>query len=134
MSDTDHPVEGLATPDPEFGPDDVIALQLDALSTNDDPFDDAGVLTAYNFASPANRRHTGPRDRFVAMVTSPQYAPLVDHVEAVSGPVDRAANYAEQRVTVTGPAGRTRTYTFGVSVQATGPFRGCWLTDRVVVS
>ena len=62
---------------------------------------------------------------------SPQYRPLIDFEEAVRGPVERDENYAEQRVTVTGPDGRTATYEFGLSVQSVGEFRGCWQTDRV---
>lgn len=129
----DHPVEGVTTPDPADGPAEAVACQLDALATNDEPFADAGILTAYNFASPANRRATGPRDRFVRMVHGPRYAPMIDHVEAVRGPVEETPSGVEQRVTVTGPNGRTVTYGFGLSEATTGPFAGCWLTDRVLV-
>jgi hypothetical protein len=129
----DHPVEGLPTPRPDADPGEVAATQLDALAVNDDPFEDAGVLTAYNFASPANRRVTGPRDRFVRMVHGPRYAPMVDHEEAVAGPVERDGDRALQRVTVTGTDGRTVTYAFGLSPATAGPFAGCWLTDSVVV-
>jgi hypothetical protein len=129
----DHPVEGLPTPTPDEGPGEVVERQLDALATNDEPFADAGVLTAYNFASPANRASTGPSERFVRMVRGPTYAPMIDHVEAVTGPVERDGTRAEQRVTLTGPEGRTVTYVFGLSRQARGPFEGCWMTDRVLV-
>jgi hypothetical protein len=129
----DHPVEGLPTPDPGDGPGETVERQLDALATNDEPFEDAGVLTAYNFASPANRASTGPRERFVRMVHGPAYAPMIDHVEAVAGPVERDGTSAERRVTVTGPDGRTVTYAFGLSRQGRGPFDGCWMTDRVLV-
>ena len=133
MPDSDHPVEDLPLPSEDEGPGQVVARQVAALADNDDPYPDAGILTAYNFASPANRRQTGPRDRFVRMVESPPYDTLVDHAEAVSGPVEREENYAEQRLTVTGADGRTRTYEFGLSLQSKGRFRGCWLTDRVLV-
>lgn len=133
MADTDHPVDDRPTPDPWYDPGDVVSLQLAALRTNDDPEQNAGIETCYNFASPANRRRTGPLSRFVRMVHSHQYRPLLDHSEAVSGPVERAANTATQKVTVTGDGGRTLTYEFGVSLQSTGSFRNCWLTDRVVV-
>ncbi len=132
--DDDHPVEGLATPDPEDGPGRAVERQLEALADNDEPFEDAGVLTAYNFASPANRRATGPRERFVMMVHGHRYAPMIDHVEAVRGPVERTDDGgAVQRVTLTGPDGRTVTYEFGLSKAASGPFAGCWVTDRVLV-
>jgi hypothetical protein len=129
----DHPIEGLPTPDPAEGPGEAVDKQLDALATNDEPFEDAGVLTAYNFASPGNRASTGPSERFVRMVHGPTYAPMIDHVEAVPGPVERAGEDAERRVTITGPEGRTVTYTFGLSLQSRGRFEGCWMTDRVLV-
>ncbi|MFB6297423.1 MAG: DUF4864 domain-containing protein [Salinirussus sp.] len=129
----DYPVEGLPTPDPSYGPGRVVEIQLEALRANDDPVENAGIRTAYNFASPGNRANTGPLERFVRMVTGPTYAPMIDHEEAVSGPVERSGDSATRRVTLTGPGGRTVTYEFGVSQWTEGPFPGCWLTDRVVV-
>ncbi len=133
MDDSSYPVEGLPTPDPSRGPGAVVETQLTALADNDAPVENAGIKTAYNFASPANRRATGPLDRFIEMVEGPQYAPMIDHVSAVTGPVERDGSRATQRVTLTGPRGRTVTYRFGVSKGADGPFDGCWLTDRVVL-
>jgi hypothetical protein len=129
----DYPVEGVPTPEPSYSPTRVVSIQLDGLATNDDPFENAGIATAYNFASPGNRRATGPFDRFVRMVTGPQYAPMVDHVEATTGPMEQTNTRAEQRVTLTGPGGRTATYVFGLSEQSAGAFDGCWLTDRVML-
>jgi hypothetical protein len=133
MEDTTYPVEGVPTPDPSHGPERVVDIQLAALATNDEPITNAGIKTAYNFASPANRRQTGPFDRFVRMVEGPRYAPMIDHTEAVRGPLERAGSSADQQVTLTGPDGRTVTYRFGVSKQTDGPLDGCWLTDRVLV-
>ncbi|MEZ3144327.1 DUF4864 domain-containing protein [Halobaculum sp. MBLA0143] len=133
MSDGDYPVEGLPTPAASMEPATVVDTQLSALSTNDEPFEDAGVLTAYNFASPSNRRATGPRDRFVRMVHGPQYSPMIDHEEAVTGPVEREEGVARQRVTLTGPTGRTVTYRFRLVRQSTGQFRNCWTTAGVLV-
>lgn len=133
MLESDHPIEDCPTPDPEYGADDAVSAQLDALQRNDDPHENAGIQTAYNFASPANRRSTGPLDRFVRMVQSERYSVMIDFEEAVSGPVERSGNHAEQRVTITGDNGRTVTYEFGLSVQSTGPFRGCWMTDSVQI-
>lgn len=135
MADESYPVDGLPQPDPEYGPEAVIDIQLSALATNDDPFVDAGIKTAYSFASPANRRATGPLDQFVEMVNGPQYAPMIDHEEAVTGPLQREGDRAQQRVTLTGPDGRTVTYQFGLS-RYDGPdamLADCWLTDRVLL-
>jgi len=130
---SDYPRPDLPTPDPSYGPAAVVGLQLDGLATNDHPFENAGIGVAYNFASPANRRTTGPFDRFVRMVTGPQYGPMVDHVEATTGPMEQDGTTAEQRVTLTGPDGRTATYVFGLSKERTGELDGCWLTDRVLL-
>ena len=132
-SDTGYSVPGVPMPDPDDGPEAALHRQLTALADNDDPIADAGVKTAYNYASPANRRRTGPYDRFARMVHSDRYAPLVDHVEAVPGPLEKDWNVGTRRVTVTGPEGRTRTYQFRLSPASTGPFRNCWQTDAVVV-
>jgi hypothetical protein len=132
MSD-DYPVDGVPTPDPSLGPERAVEIQRSALASNDEPFENAGIATAYNFASPANRRVTGPFDAFVAMVRGPQYAPMVDHVEATTGPIERDGTTAEQRVTLTGPDDRTVTYVFGLSADRSGPLDGHWLTDRVLV-
>lgn len=133
MNSSTYPVDGLPTPDPTDDPEAVVDVQVSALAENDTPVENAGIKTAYNFASPANRRMTGPLDRFVEMVNGPQYAPMIDHEEAVTGPVERTGSRAQQRVTLTGSAGRTVTYQFGVSKRSSGEFAGCWLTDRVLV-
>jgi hypothetical protein len=131
MSD-DYPIAELPTPAQTYSPTEVINIQLEGLAANDDPFENAGIGVAYNFASPANRRSTGPFDRFVQMVTGPEYAPMVDHVEATPGPMEQDGTTAEQRVTLTGPDGRTETYVFGLSTEHSGQLDGCWLTDRVL--
>ena len=128
-----YPIADLPTPEQSLAPERVVAVQLDGLATNDEPFENAGIGVAYNFASPANRRATGPFDRFVRMVTGPRYAPMVDHVEATTGPMERDGTRAEQRVTLTGPDGRTETYRFGLSNDRTGELDGCWLTDSVML-
>lgn len=126
-----YPIEGVPSPDISDGPERVVAIQLEGLAENDNPFKNAGIGVAYNFASPANRQATGPFDRFVRMVKGPRYAPMIDHVEATTGPMERSGDTAEQRVTLTGPDGRTMTYTFGLSNSRQGDLDGYWLTDRV---
>lgn len=128
-----YPIDDAPTPDPGYDPSTVVEIQLEGLANNDEPVDNAGVATAYNFASPANRRSTGPFDRFVRMVTGPQYAPMVDHVEATTGPLEQDGHTAEQRVTLTGADGRVATYRFGLSDDRSGSLDGYWLTDRVLV-
>lgn len=131
---TSYPIADLPTPAPDYDPARVIEIQVSAFADNDDPVKNAGIKTAYNFASPANRRATGPLDRFIRMVEGPQYAPMIDHTEAVTGPIEREDGQASQQITLTGPNGQTATYEFGLSVHdGTGDIpAGCWLTDRVL--
>jgi len=58
---------------------------------------------------------------------------MIDHTTAVTGPVERDGSQATQRVTLTGPQGRSVTYRFGVSKGSSDPVADCWLTDRVVL-
>ncbi len=132
MSHKEYPVAGVPTPDPAYTPEQAVDIQLEALADNDNPVKDAGIKTAYNFASPANRQATGPLPRFVRMVKGDRYAPMIDHVEAQVDPIERRGDRAEQQVRLTGPSGRTVTYRFGLSVCEEEPLAGCWLTDRVL--
>jgi hypothetical protein len=132
MSSSEYPVTGLPAPDPSYGPEQVVELQLEALADNDNPVKNAGVKTAFNFASPANRRATGPLARFIKMVEGPRYAPMIDHIEATTDALDRTGDRAEQRVTLTGLDGRTATYRFGLSMCEESPVKQCWLTDNVL--
>ena len=132
MTHPDYPLSNLPTPDPEYGPGQVVAIQLEALADNDEPVENAGIKTAYNFASPANRRATGPLDRFITMVERRRYASMINHVDAQTEPLERTDGQAQQQVTLTGPDGRTVTYRFGLSICHEEPLEGCWLTDSVL--
>lgn len=134
-SDTsvEYPIESLPTPAPHQDPEAVVAIQLEALRDNDTPVEDAGLKTTYNFASLESRRRIGAYDRFAQRLRHERYDPLIDHVEAVRGPVERSGTLATQRATITGARGRTVTYRFRLSRAATGPFRTCWLTDDILI-
>jgi hypothetical protein len=132
MPEKEHPIKDLPTPDPTENPEEVVSVQLEALRNNNDPYADAGIMTAYNYASPANRRSTGPLDSFIQMVKSPRYSVMIDFEEATRGPIEVSEKKADQKVTITGDSGRTVTYEFGLSVQSEGMFEGCWMTDRVL--
>jgi hypothetical protein len=58
-------------PDPALDPADAVRVQVQALAENG--ADDAGIALTFRFASPDNRRQTGPLGRFVAMVKGPVY-------------------------------------------------------------
>lgn len=126
MADNDR-----SEPDPSFGPKEVVELQVDALATNDDPYEDAGIETAFAFASPANKANTGPLNTFKQMVRNDRYKPMIDHSHAEYGLFERDGDVASQIVTLQTREGNRVAYEFRVSLQSGNEYEGCWMTDSV---
>lgn len=123
--------EALSTPSPEFSPDQVVRLQLEALQHNDRT--NKGIEAAFNFASPDNKKITGPLTRFIKMVRSQPYSSMLNHRSVEYEPVEITGNTATQRVRLTGSDGQTVVYIFRLSKQNQGPYENCWMTDAVGV-
>lgn len=119
-------------PDPQYGPFEVIEMQLAALANNDYPYDDNGISIAYRFASPANKRMTGTLDEFTSMVHNPVYAPMLNHIHAEFGVM--RVNHTEivQPIIITTGGGEKVGYVFSLSRQDRGEFERCWMTDGVL--
>lgn len=116
-------------PDPGLTPGQVVEIQLEALQKNDVPAPDAGIATTFRFASPGNRKVTGPLERFATIVRSPGYKPMIGHRIAGYGPTKVAGDLAARRVTVVAADGQAYEYEFRLSKD---PESGCWFTDGVV--
>ncbi|MEM9300627.1 MAG: DUF4864 domain-containing protein [Pseudomonadota bacterium] len=125
---------GGQEPFPAAGLDplEVVRIQLEALQHNDEPGPDAGIRTAFRFASPGNRATTGPIDRFIQMVRSEGYEPLVDHVEAIYGEAQATEDSAMVPVVIVTREGARYAYLWVLSRQSDGEFAGCWMTDSVL--
>ncbi len=120
-----------SAPDPSLSPERVVAIQLEALQTNDEPEPDAGIERAWAFAHPQNKRQTGPLERFTAMLKSPAYAPLIDHRRHRIGTVERSDQRAVLEVTVTSRQGRVLNYVWVVAPIESGEQAGAWMTIQV---
>lgn len=118
-------------PSPSLSPGEVVRIQLEALQRNDED-DDGGIATVFQFASPANRSMTGPFDRFVQLVKTPEYRPMLNHRRAEPGPLITSGDLAEQRVTITTAAGDRVAYVFVLARQREGVYAGCWMTEGVL--
>jgi hypothetical protein len=94
-----------------------------ALQRNDEQAPDSGIATAFRFASPGNRAATGPLERFIQLVKSPAYKPLLNHKTAARGAVRIADDIARQRVTLTAANGERIVYLFTVSKQTEDPYK-----------
>ena len=71
----------LAVPSTDLTPIEVVRIQIAALQRNDDPYIDAGISLAFSFASPSNRRNTGPVNRFAHMIKE-SYGVMLYHAQA----------------------------------------------------
>jgi hypothetical protein len=122
----------LPEPSPDLSPLEVVRLQVEALGANDDPYDGAGIEAAFAFASPANKRATGPLERFKTLFETPAYGPMIDHRKAEYGPPNVDGDRAQVAVRLTTDDGEERGYLFRLSRQTGEPHAGCWMTDGVV--
>lgn len=119
-------------PNPARGPAEVIRLVAGALQNNDSPAPNAGVFTAYQFASPGNRAVTGPYGRFLRIVKSQESRPLFGRHAEEFGELAIHGDEAEQDVRVYPDNGPAVTYRFLLSRQTTSDCAGCWLINGVV--
>lgn len=119
-------------PSPEWTPAEVIRIQVEALQHNDQPTMDAGIATAFRFASPDNQAATGPLPRFTEMVHGPGYRDMLSFERAEYGIIQVEDGLAVQEVTLVQSGGRRATFLFGLSRQSGGDCDGCWMTDAVV--
>lgn len=124
--------DALPEPSPEFSPEEVVRIQLEALANNDVPYDDAGIEITYRFASPGNRQVTGPLERFVAMVKGPAYGDMLNHISAQIGQPEVTGNRAQLAVILVTADARRVGYLFVVGRQQGGDCPGCWMTESVV--
>ncbi len=125
-----NPLSEDLAPDPAWSPEEVVRIQLEALRSNDQR--NRGIEVAFRFASPANRRHTGPLWRFTGMIRNGPYALMLDFNAASYGPVESSGAQARQRV-ILADATTSVTYWFYLSRQTEAPYADCWMTDAVFV-
>ena len=118
-----------AYPEPELKPNDVVRLQLLAMQQNDDS--DFGIEVTFRFASPANKKQTGPLKRFIRLVRNPSYRPLLNHINATFLELTIEEDFAVQEVLITTSSGERIGYRFRLSIQKGPLFPGCWMTDSV---
>ena len=119
-----------AYPEPELKPNDVVRLQLLAMQQNDES--DIGIEVTFRFASPANKKQTGPLQRFIRLVRNPSYRALLNHTSATFLELTVEEDFAVQEVVITTSNGERIGYRFRLSVQKGPVYPGCWMTDSVV--
>ena len=107
-------------------PGEVIQAVTAALRHNDSPIPNAGIFTAFQFASPANLAFTGPYGRFLGLVKNADFAPILRDGPQELGPLVVSGDHAEQILRVRSEDGHRMVYKFDVARQAGG-----WTVDGV---
>jgi len=130
LSTAPSPQPRAPAPSPELDPSEVVRIQVEALRSNSHL--NEGIELTYRFASPGNRRFTGPLDRFIEMVRSAPYDRLLNHRSARYSPMAISGDEAHQTVTVTDSEGEEITYHWVLSRQSEGEFKDCWMTSAVI--
>ncbi len=118
-------------PDPSLSPQDVVSIQIEALRNNDTPYQDRGIEVTFNFASPANKRMTGPLERLKVMVRNPVYGPMINHRSAEYRNVRVEGDVAQIDVILNSNEGQYLGYRFILSRQHGNEYEGSWMTDAV---
>ena len=120
------------TPHPSLSPLDVVKIIMNALQKNDEPSKNRGIRITFNFASPANKKVTGPVERFVNMVTGPVYGKMVDHLGAVYEKIKIKGDRASIDVIIKVVSGKFVGFRFLLTKQRDNEFDGTWMTDSVI--
>jgi len=107
-------------------PDEAIHTVVSALRHNNSPIPNAGIFTAFQFASSANLAVTGPYGRFLGLVKNTDFAPLLEDNPQEFGALVLNGDHAEQILRVGPEDGRVAFYKFDVSRQTGG-----WTVDGV---
>jgi|GEM_PF-725380 len=122
-------LNGPPNPQRAGEPGAVIQKVAAALRQNNRPIPNAGIYLAYQFASPLNHGSTGKYGRFLTLVRSADYAPLLRDHRQEFGPLEVRGGHAEQLLRVHPPAGGELVYKFDVMRQA----EGGWMIDGVTL-
>ena len=126
----DPKLPATTQPSSDLTPKAVAKLVADALRNND--AQDSGIRTAWKFASPGNQKVTGPIERFIPMVKSPQYQPMLDAKKATVRELSNDNSTAAELVVLTDADGIKTYYIFQLSKQTDGDLKDCWMTDGVL--
>jgi hypothetical protein len=125
------PSPAAPRPRPALTPVEVVETVTSALRDYNSPIPNAGVFTAYCFASPANQAVTGPYGHFMGLVKSGDFAPLLHHYPSETAAITIHGDHAEQIVTVHLDGSHDEAFKFSLSRQNSGPCLGCWMVDGV---
>jgi hypothetical protein len=121
----------MPRPSTELQPGEVVQIVIGALARNDYPSTDAGIETAFNFSSPANKVNTGPLERFAELVKGPVFGKMINHRDSTLSKVIFEGDKALRLVQIVSANNETLYFAFRLGLQQEGDYAGMWLTEAV---
>ncbi|MCA9129569.1 MAG: hypothetical protein KDB22_20925 [Planctomycetales bacterium] len=116
-------------PSTAFTPGDVVRMQVESMrSAVDDPDQ---LRVCYSLAAPSNRAHTGPIERFSAMLAAPPYNSLATSPRWQVGEAQFEGNFAALLVTTVDDDLAPEAFHFLLERQSEAPYEDCWMTVAV---
>ena len=120
--------ECSASPSVDKTPESIVRTVVEALRLNDN--EDNGIATVYCFASPGNKKMTGPIERFAGMIKS-GFGDMLNHSDSEFDNIEIRDDVAIQPVWLTTARGNVVGYLFRLGKQSDGEFAGMWMTEAV---
>jgi hypothetical protein len=116
-------------PNGELSPREVVEIQMEAFQLNTE--DNDGIRIAFRFASPSNRRATGPLPRFTRLMMTPAYRPMLNAESVLIGNPQTRGGFSRVPVDLVRENGGTVSYYFYLRRQPLEECYGCWMTEGV---
>ena len=121
----------LIKPNSNLKPLDVLMIQLNSLKNNNNPYKDAGIEQAWEFAHPNNKASTGPLKRFREMIYSDNYKILISHKNNNAIILKESPNKLVYKVNVLSKDKKKYYYIWQIEKVKEGILKDCWMTTLV---
>ena len=122
----------LIKPNSNFKPFEVLMIQLNSLKNNNNPYKDAGIEQAWEFAHPFNKASTGPLEKFKQMIYSDSYKILISHENSKTTILKETQNKFVYKVYILSKDKKKYYYIWQIEkVEQEGKFKNCWMTTGV---
>ena len=122
----------LIKPSSNFKPFEVLMIQLNSLKNNNNPYKDAGIEQAWEFAHPFNKASTGPLEKFKQMIYSDSYKILISHENSKTTILKETQNKFVYKVYILSKDKKKYYYIWQIEkVELEGKFKNCWMTTGV---
>ena len=129
---TNISIADLIKPNSTLKPLDVLEIQLNSLKNNNNPYKDAGIEQAWEFAHPSNKELTGPLTKFKKMIYSESYKILISHENNKTIALKETNNKFIFKVYVLSKDKKKYYYIWQIEkVEKEGKFKDCWMTTAV---